>query len=179
MKKHVIIALSFLALVAQSFAQQPAQPDNVATAKEKYLAIKLGLSKKYYEGGEKISKYAFEEKIKTNPEARKFYKSGKNLDIAGKVIGIPGGLILGYQIGRHIEYSIDKYYRKKYFPEYKGFNVNTTLISCCALVTGMGLAYTSKTQKRNAVRAYNKSVDPGIGYRLGVTPNGFGLALQF
>lgn len=174
MKKHIIIALSFLALVAQAFAQQSAQPDNVAAKNEKYLAIKFGLFKKYYEGGEKISKYAFEEKIKTNPLGYKQYRSGKNMMITSNIIGIPSGFIFGYQLGYILfDRRSTTYYSRR------GPNNIVLLVSGFAWGTAVGLEYAGKTKIIKSIRTYNQSVNPGIGYRLGITPNGFGLGLQF
>ena len=161
MKKHIIIAFSFLAFATQVFAQQPVPESPLAAGKP--LSIKHKLFTHYYEGDTEISKYAFNSKLATNTLAYKSYRSGRRLRIAANIIGIPSGFVMGWNIGSLI-------FRNTVHE--KAF-ISSSIVWAIAF----GMETSGEAKMKKAIKKYNQSTD--IGYRFNINPNGVGLALQF
>jgi hypothetical protein len=133
--------------------------------KDEYLKIDFKtFGTKYYKGDKKISKREFISKIEANPVAYNQYSLGKNLNTAGNVIGIPAGIVFGYNIGTWIG---------------GGEQPNGAVLAVSGICWGgaIVLNYVGRSKIRNSIDTYNTS--DKFGLNLNINQNGIGLALTF
>lgn len=91
--KLVLPLVLFSILPQVVFAQLP----------QKELSLKTGaFTIKYYEGTDQISYNEFINKLNQNREAAKLFNQGKNLSLAGNIIGCVGAFCFGYDLGTRI-----------------------------------------------------------------------------
>ena len=164
MKTFGILGILFWAFFVQVHAQQPVNPDSLASG-DKHLSMRsIGAFTLRYEGTRRISRREFVDKLATYPEAYKQFTSGRNMRVAGGILGIPAG----YMVGKNLVYVMlggGTFYQ------------NRLLLGLFASSVAISLDYIGKAKVEKAVHIYNQSHK--IGYRFNINPNGIGLALQF
>lgn len=144
------------------------QADEKVVAKEvgQHLKIEFkSFSTSYYEGTTKIKKSAFVQKLGTNTFAHNQYKLGRDLNLTGNIIGIPAGIVFGYNIGLWIA-----------SPSYEP-RASVLTVSGLCWAGGIVLNFLGRSKMTGAVNTYNAGGT--LGCRLNVSENGVGIALKF
>jgi hypothetical protein len=143
------------------------QSDEKVVAKEvgQHLKIEFkSFSTSYYEGTTKIKKHAFLQKLGTNTFAHNQYKLGRDLNLAGNVVGIPAGIVFGYNVGLWIASS-------SYEPR-----ASVLTVSGLCWAGGIVLNFLGRSKMTGAVNTYNAGGT--LGCRLNISENGIGVALK-
>ncbi len=127
------------------------------------LSVKSGLfGLKYYKGNQRIRKNEFILEIQENEEAYQIYKRGNSLNNASNILGIPSGLVFGWNIGRWIV----------------GEEASQPITTISGIIWGGALIlhFNGLAKVRNGINKFNDSNNMGLHLKL--DHNGVGLVLM-
>lgn len=116
----------------------------------------------YYEGDKKVTYNVFWKKLSRNTEIADKFKSGKNLNIIGTVIGSIGAACFGYDLGGRLA----------------GAGGNTTLLVSggAVMVGGMIMIFVGEGKMKKALELYNSN---NLSITIGAASTGLGLSFNF
>ena len=153
--KQVFLGV-WLLLAGNAFCQSPA--DTIEIRKNRF-----------YYNNRNLSTGELREKLRVNPELIPYLGRARNNQVFNTLFGIPGGVLLGYQIGTAVG----------------GAKINWTIFSVGAGMVLLSIPFHHAVSKnmKSAVLLYNgkrkelSARPPSFHFQLGM--NGFGLGLRF
>jgi hypothetical protein len=117
----------------------------------------------YYVGTNEVSKVEFQNILRTDAKAFRLYEKGRNMEVAGMLFGIPGGLVFGYLLGANMIAN-------------EGINLPVFTASGIFFIGGIVVGQMGRNRRIRSATIYNSN-----NLQLGYAINGYGvgLALRF
>ena len=133
---------------------------------EKNLSIKSkAFGQCYLINQKEITKTEFEQTIKSNSESFDLYKKGKKQQTISNIIGIPSGLVFGWNLGTWLG---------------SGEKPNMTVLTTSGVIWGssMVMYYMGQSKINNALDIYN-SKENEVSIKFNLNSYGIGIAANF